>query len=98
MKKLHSELRQKAADVRGRGSQLFKDWFFHNPISHLRECDGDRCEFWRFRYPHRRDAAMQVLLDEAMARFPPRSGGPLILSSFGSGLLFQELTLSLTLP
>ena len=90
MKKLHTELRQKAADVRGRGSQLFKDWFFHNPISHLRECDGDRCEFWRFRYPHRRDAAMQVVLDQAMARFPPRSGGPLIISSFGSGLLFQE--------
>ena len=90
MKKLHAELRQKAADVRGRGSQLFKDWFFHNPISHLRECDGDRCEFWRFRYPHRRDAAMQVVLDQAMARFPPRSGGPLIISSFGSGLLFQE--------
>jgi len=90
MKKLHTELRQKAADVRGRGSSLFKEWFFHNPISHLRECDGDRCEFWRFRYPHRRDAAMQVVLDQAMARFPPRSGGPLIISSFGSGLLFQE--------
>ena len=66
------------------------DWFFHNPISHLRECDGDRCEFWRFRYPHRRDAAMQVVVDQALARFPPRSGGPLIISSFGSGLLFQE--------
>ena len=91
MKKLHGELRQKNADVRGRGSALFKDWFFHNPISHLRECDGDRCEFWRFRYPGRRDQAMQVVVDQALARFPPRSGsGPLIISSFGSGLLFQE--------
>ena len=66
MKKLHSELRQKAADVRGRGSQLFKDWFFHNPISHLRECDGDRCEFWRFRYPKRREVAMTIAMAVAM--------------------------------
>lgn len=53
LKKLHTEMRQKLSDVRGRGSVLYREWFFHNPISHLRECDGDRCEFWRFRYPGR---------------------------------------------
>ena len=51
LKKLHTEAKQKLADVRGRGAALYREWFFHNPISHLRECDGDRCEFWRFRYP-----------------------------------------------
>ena len=90
MKKLHAELRQKLVDVRGRGSAYFKEWFFQNPISHLRECDGDRCEFWRFRYPHRRDAALQAIVDQALARFPPRSAAPLVVSSFGAGLLYQE--------
>jgi len=92
LKKLHSELRQKMADVRGRGSVLYKEWFFHNPISHLRECDGDRCEFWRFRYPNRREQAMKGLIEQVMMRFPPKNGGPIIISSFGSGLLFQEFT------
>lgn len=92
LKKLHTELRQKMADVRGRGSVLFKEWFFHNPISHLRECDGDRCEFWRFRYPKRREQAMKALTEQVMMRFPPKNAGPLIISSFGSGLLFQEFT------
>ena len=68
----------------------FREWFFHNPISHLRECDGDRCEFWRFRYPKRREAAMNAVVDQALARFPPRSAAPLIVSSFGAGLLYQE--------
>ena len=90
LKKLHAELRQKLVDVRGRGSAYFKEWFFQNPISHLRECDGDRCEFWRFRYPHRRDAALQAIVDQALARFPPRSAAPLVVSSFGAGLLYQE--------
>jgi hypothetical protein len=92
LKRLHSEVRQKLADVRGRGAQLYREWFFHNPISHLRECDGDRCEFWRFRYPKRREQAMKVLLDQALMRFPAKTPGPLIISSFGSGLLFQEFT------
>ena len=90
LKKLHAELRQKLVDVRSRGSAYFKEWFFQNPISHLRECDGDRCEFWRFRYPHRRDAALQAIVDQALARFPPRSAAPLVVSSFGAGLLYQE--------
>ena len=90
LKKLHAELRQKLVDVRGRGSAYFKEWFFQNPISHLRECDGDRCEFRRFRYPHRRDAALQAIVDQALARFPPRSAAPLVVSSFGAGLLYQE--------
>ena len=106
--------------MRGRGSELFREWFFHNPISFLRECDGDRCEFWRFRYPGRRvqasgrgwhgaerDApalvatphasalaarpqAMNVLVEQARTRFPPSKESPLIISSFGSGLLYQE--------
>ena len=90
LKKLHDDLRQKQADVRGRGSALYRDWFFHNPISFLRECDGDRCEFWRFRYPGRREAAMHALVEQARGRFPPSRDGPLIISSFGSGLLYQE--------
>jgi len=90
LKKLYSELRQKRLDVRGRGSQLFRDWFFHNPISFLRECDGDRCEFWRFRYPGRREKAMEAVVEQARQRYPPNSGQPLIISSFGSGLLYQE--------
>lgn len=92
LKKLHSELRQKLSDVRGRGSTLYKEWFFHNPISHLRECDGDRCEFWRFRYPQRREQAMKALIEQVAMRFPAKNSGPLIISSFGSGLLFQEYT------
>ncbi|KOO25789.1 VCBS protein [Chrysochromulina tobinii] len=92
LKKLHSEAKQKLADVRGRGAQLYREWFFHNPISHLRECDGDRCEFWRFRYPKRREVAMNLVTQQAVQRFPPRTGQPLIISSFGSGLLFQEFT------
>lgn len=92
LKKLHSEMRQKLSDVRGRGSILYREWFFHNPISHLRECDGDRCEFWRFRYPGRREMAMKVFIEQCLVRFPPSNFGPLILSSFGSGLLFQEFT------
>jgi hypothetical protein len=71
LKKLKEELKQKLADVRGRGSQLYRDWFFHNPISFLRECDGDRCEFWRFRYPRRREIAMEVLCEQARLRYPP---------------------------
>ena len=90
LKKLEDELRLKRVDVRGRGSQLFRDWFFENPISFLRECDGDRCEFWRFRYPNRRIDAMQVLVDQVLERFPPKDGEPLVISSFGSGLLYQE--------
>jgi len=90
LKKLNAELRQKRLDVRGRGSQLYREWFFHNPISFLRECDGDRCEFWRFRYPERREKAMAVVVEQARARFPPTEEGPLIISSFGSGLLYQE--------
>ena len=86
------ELKQKLADVRGRGATLYREWFFHNPISHLRECDGDRCEFWRFRYPRRREVAMNVVTQQALARFPPRAGQPLIIASFGSGLLYQEFT------
>ncbi|WP_289460494.1 hypothetical protein, partial [Klebsiella pneumoniae] len=64
LKKLHDDLRQKRLDVRGRGSALYREWFFHNPISFLRECDGDRCEFWRFRYPGRRERAMHVLVEQ----------------------------------
>tara|TARA_B100000513_G_scaffold123109_2_gene54532 strand:+ start:2520 stop:5243 length:2724 start_codon:yes stop_codon:yes gene_type:complete len=90
LKRLHSELRQKRLDVRGRGSRLFRDWFFHNPISFLRECDGDRCEFWRFRYPERRELAMNALVEQATRRFPPSPTEPLIISAFGSGLLYQE--------
>ena len=92
LKKLHTEAKQKLADVRGRGAALYREWFFHNPISHLRECDGDRCEFWRFRYPKRREVAMNVVVQQALSRFPPRSNTPLIVSSFGSGLLYQEFT------
>jgi len=92
LKKLHQESKQKLADVRGRGAQLYREWFFHNPISHLRECDGDRCEFWRFRYPKRREVALSTVCQQALQRFPPRHGQPLILSSFGSGLLYQEFT------
>ena len=92
LKKLHTEAKQKLADVRGRGAALYREWFFHNPISHLRECDGDRCEFWRFRYPKRREVAMSVVVQQALARFPPRAGQPLVISSFGSGLLYQEFT------
>jgi hypothetical protein len=92
LKKLHLEAKQKLADVRGRGASLYREWFFHNPISHLRECDGDRCEFWRFRYPKRREVAMNVVVQQAVSRFPPRAGQPLIVSSFGSGLLYQEFT------
>mmetsp|Transcript_48403 Transcript_48403/g.104896 ORF Transcript_48403/g.104896 Transcript_48403/m.104896 type:complete len:882 (+) Transcript_48403:189-2834(+) len=90
LKRLHVELRQKRLDVRGRGSQLYREWFFHNPISFLRECDGDRCEFWRFRYPGRREKAMQMVVEQALARYPPSTKEPLIISSFGSGLLYQE--------
>ena len=82
-------MRQKLSDVRGRGSVLYREWFFHNPISHLRECDGDRCEFWRFRFPGRREAALKGFIEQCMMRFPPKTPGPLIISSFGSGLLFQ---------
>ena len=85
-------MRQKLSDVRGRGSVLYREWFFHNPISHLRECDGDRCEFWRFRFPGRREAALKGFIEQCMMRFPPKTPGPLIISSFGSGLLFQEFT------
>jgi len=92
LKKLHADMRQKLADVRGRGSVLYREWFFHNPISHLRECDGDRCEFWRFRFPARREMAMKAFVQECAIRFPPTDAGPLIVSSFGSGLLFQEFT------
>jgi len=92
LKKLHVEAKQKLADVRGRGAQLYREWFFHNPISHLRECDGDRCEFWRFRYPKRREVALSTICQQALQRFPPRHGQPLIVSSFGSGLLYQEFT------
>mmetsp|Transcript_30071 Transcript_30071/g.93935 ORF Transcript_30071/g.93935 Transcript_30071/m.93935 type:complete len:897 (-) Transcript_30071:175-2865(-) len=90
LRKLHEEMAQKRRDVRGRGSELFREWFFHNPISFLRECDGDRCEFWRFRYPGRRVQAMNVLVEQARTRFPPSKESPLIISSFGSGLLYQE--------
>jgi hypothetical protein len=92
LKKLHADAKQKLADVRGRGAVLYREWFFHNPISHLRECDGDRCEFWRFRYPKRREMAMSIVVQQALARFPPRAGQPLVLASFGSGLLYQEFT------
>ena len=92
LKKLQSDVKQKLADVRGRGSHLYREWFFHNPISHLRECDGDRCEFWRFRYPKRREIAMNTIVDQALSRFPPKAGSPLIISSFGAGLLYQEFT------
>ncbi len=84
--------RRDAAEISARvaAPQLYSDWFFHNPISYLRECDGDRCEFWRFRYPRRREIAMEVLVDQARARYPARACAPIIISSFGSGLLYQE--------
>lgn len=56
----------------------------------LRECDGDRCEFWRYKFPQRRVRACQVLVEQAVARFPPQAHCPLIVASFGSGLLFQD--------
>jgi len=92
LKKLHTEAKQKLADVRGRGAALYREWFFHNPISHLRECDGDRCEFWRFRYPKRREVAMNVVVQQAVSRFPPRTNQPVVVASFGAGLLYQEFT------
>ncbi|KAG8458770.1 hypothetical protein KFE25_005197, partial [Diacronema lutheri] len=88
--RLHAEYRQKLVDVRGRAWSLFKEWFFENPLHALRECDGDRCEFWRFKFPQRRVRACQVLVEQALARFPPRDHCPLVVGSFGSGLLFQD--------
>ena len=31
-----------------------------------------------------------AIVDQALARFPPRSAAPLVVSSFGAGLLYQE--------
>ena len=78
--------------MRGRGAAFYKDWFFLNPISHLKECDGDRCEFWRFRYPQRREHVVRVVTEQCLQRHPPSRPDPLIVASFGSGLLFQEFT------
>ena len=33
---------------------------------------------------------MEVLVDQARARYPARACAPIIISSFGSGLLYQE--------
>jgi len=90
LQRLHSEYKQKLVDVRGRAWALFRDWFFDNPVHALRECDGDRCEFWRFKYPVRRVRACQVLAEEATRLFPPKAHCPLVVASFGSGLLFQD--------
>lgn len=35
---------------------------------------------------------MKAFIEQCMLRFPPSTAGPLIISSFGSGLLFQEFT------
>jgi hypothetical protein len=88
--RLHAEYRQKLVDVRGRAWALFREWFFDNPVNALRECDGDRCEFWRFKFPQRRVRACQVLVEQALHYFPPKAHCPLIVASFGSGLLFQD--------
>lgn len=36
--------------------------------------------------------AMKCFVEQCAMRFPPKSPGPIIISSFGSGLLFQEFT------